>query len=169
KARKFVRVRAGVVEPMQLDALAASSSPPIAPDVIIGSYLFDTLPHEAWAVRQGKLVQQQVSVELPAGDAPECERAQLTWHDVEVDAPLFVRGYAPRVQEGSFLVPTGALECLKRVSEWANGRCLFLASDKGEPDVATMQLGGAPKLQRHGGISAMVNFDAIRCFWGWRP
>ncbi|MBL8957182.1 MAG: hypothetical protein JNK82_40790 [Myxococcaceae bacterium] len=168
-ARTFVQERAGAVEAVKLDVLQDPMGPPLAPDVVIGSYLFDTLPHDAWAVRGGRLVEQHVRVELPPGTAPECERAELHWADVETDAPAFVRGYAPRVGEGGFMLPVGALQCLKRVTEWSTGRCLVLAADKGEPDVAAVQAGGSPKLQRHGGISAMVNFDAIRAWWGWRP
>jgi len=67
------------------------------------------------------------------------------------------------------MVPTGAMKALQRVTEWSKGRCLVLAADKGEPDVRAVQAGGSPKLQRHGGISAMVNFDAVRAWWGWRP
>lgn len=169
KARQFVREREGAVEALRLDALTEGLGPPLAPDVVIASYLFDTLPHDAWAMRSGRLYAQHVRVELPQGDAPECERAVLHWEDVEVEAPAFVRGYAPRVGEGGFMIPTGALTCLKRVGAWSHGRCLVLVADKGEPSVAAVQAGGTPKLQRHGGISAMVNFDAIRAWWGWRP
>jgi len=168
-ARPFVQARAGAVEAVKLDVLQDTVGPPLAPDVVIASYLFDTLPHDAWAMRGGRLVAQHVGVELPPGDGPECERAELRWSDVETEAPPFVRGYAPRVGEGVFMVPAGALECLKRVGEWTKGRCLVLVADKGEPDVAAVQAGGSPKLQRHGGISAMVNFDALRAWWGWRP
>lgn len=169
KERPFVAERAGVVEAVKLDAVGDPLGPPLAPDVVIASYVFDTLPHDAWAKRGGRLFEQQVRVELPPGDAPECERAVLHWSDVETRAPPFVRGYAPRVGEGVFMIPTGALRCLERVTEWSHGRCLVLASDKGEPDVHAVQAGASPKLQRHGGISAMVNFDAIRAWWGWRP
>lgn len=169
RARAFVQERPGVVEALKLDALSEHDAPPMAPDVVIATYLFDTLPHDAWAVRGGKVFSRAVRVELPPGDAPECERAVLEWEDVEVSVPAFVRGYAPRVGEGVFMVPSGALKCLARVGGWAHGRCLVLAADKGEPDVAAVQTGGNPKLQRHGGISAMVNFDAVRAWWGWRP
>jgi hypothetical protein len=168
-ARAFVRARSGRVEAVKLDAFADPLGPPLAPDVVIASYLFDSLPHDAWAVRGGKLLEQQVRVELPIGEGSECERAVLHWADVETPPPPFVRGYAPRIREGVFMIPTGALQCLHRVSAWSQGRCLVLVADKGEPDVNAVQAGGSPKLQRHGGVSAMVNFDALRAFWGWRP
>ena len=169
RARRFAQERMGAVEAMRLDALSDASGPPLAPEVVIASYVFDTLPHDAWAMRGGKLFSQHVELELPEGEGPECERAVLKWSDVEVEAPAFVRGYAPRVGEGVFMIPTGALTCFKHATAWSKGRCLFLAADKGEPDVAAVQAGGSPKLQRHGGISAMVNFDALRAWWGWRP
>jgi hypothetical protein len=138
--------------------------------VVVAQYLLDSLPPEAWALRSGRLVQQQVSIGLPEGEAPPCQRAELSWHDVEVEAPAFVRGYAPRIGEGGFMIPVGAIEALKRVARWAGGRLLVLVADKGEPEAGAVQAGGSPKLQRHGGgVSALVNFDALRAFWGWRP
>lgn len=169
RSRPFVIERPGIVEAVRLDALSATQGPPLAPDVVIASYLFDSLPHDAWAVRQGQVLEQRVTVTLLPGDGPECERAGLEWADHASEVPSFVRGYAPRVGEGVFMVPVGAIACLQRVTAWASGRCLVLAADKGEPDATAVQSGGTPKLQRHGGISAMVNFDALRAWWGWRP
>ncbi|MBK7858299.1 MAG: class I SAM-dependent methyltransferase, partial [Archangiaceae bacterium] len=60
--RPFVRARAGVVEAMTLDACRESLGPPLAPDVVIANYVFDSLPHDAWALRSGKLFEQQVRV-----------------------------------------------------------------------------------------------------------
>jgi tetratricopeptide (TPR) repeat protein len=45
-----------------------------------------------------------------------------------------------------------------------------LVADKGEPGLASMPRGAEPRVQRHGGgVAAMVNFDAVRAWWGWRP
>src|SRR5581483_1688176 len=79
--------------------------------------------------------------------------------------PPFVRGYAKRVGAGAFLLPVGAFKCLQSIAGWSHGRCLVLVADKGEPALSFDE----PQLQRHGGISARVNFDALRAWWGWRP
>jgi hypothetical protein len=164
RGRRFVHQRPGVVESMRLDAIDEPLGPPMAPDVVIAQYLFDSLPHDAW-MASGRAL--HVSVELPEGDAPECERAQLSWQETDVPVPPFVRGYAKRVGSGAFMVPVGAFRCLQRIASWSSGRCLVLVADKGE---ASLSFSGETQLQRHGGgISARVNFDALKAWWGWRP
>jgi len=47
-----------------------------------------------------------------------------------------------------------------------------LVADKGEPDLEAVHRNGLgePRVQRHGGgLAALVNFDAVRAWWGWRP
>ena len=48
------------------------------------------------------------------------DEAQARLKQAAVDAPPVVRGYAPRVGEGVFMIPVGALTCLTRVSEWSH-------------------------------------------------
>jgi hypothetical protein len=165
RGRAFVRRRPGVIEALRLDAVDEQLGPPLAPDVVIASYLFDSLPHDAWSVTKGRVRPVHVGVTLPPGSGPECDRADVSWLEADSEVPPFVRGYAPRVGEGRFLLPVGAFKCLERVTAWSHGRTLVLVADKGEPNVPA----GPLKLQRHGGVSAMVNFDALKAWWGWRP
>lgn len=133
------------------------------PLVAIAAYHFDSLPHALYRKRGGALDEGRVTL---TGTLPEVE-----WEfDFAPAGKLdpFVRGYARAAPEGPFLVPVGALRCLRALARLGGGQLLCLAADKGPRTFEQLAALPFPPLARHGSVSASVNFHALRAWAGWR-
>ncbi len=132
--------RDGRLSFQRLDAMA----PPRfdGPCVFLAHYLFDTLPHAAWRLREGALRQGFVD------DAWRWDfRPCTATHPELAGRP-----------DGTYLVPVGAARALKAWAAAVSGPLLVLAADKGvEPRSATQD----PQLALHDSISAGVDFQAL--------
>ena len=139
------------------------------PLVVIANYVFDSLPQDAFAVKEGSISEILVSVES-AGNSISPQA--LSYSNVPVAPqryadPLWNRvleHYRLTLASATVLFPTAALNVLQQLSHWSDGRMLVLASDKGFAYEDELRLAcGAPPLEFHSGncFSQIVNFDAI--------
>ncbi len=146
------------------------------PLAVVANYFFDSLPQDAFALREGVLHECLVSVSSPRPE-PEVEaedfleQAAVSFEDHEVsgacygDAELdgILEDYRERLDGVTLLFPSGALRCLRRLQRLAGERLLLLSGDKGhasEDELSDRSSGVS--LVRHGGaFSLMVNYDAI--------
>ncbi|KFA88223.1 hypothetical protein Q664_42655 [Archangium violaceum Cb vi76] len=146
------------------------------PLAVVANYFFDSIPQDAFSVHDGVLHECLVSVSSP-GPGPEVEaedfleQAAVSFEDHEVrgarygDAELdgILEDYRERLGDATFLFPSTALRCLRRLQRLSGGRLLLLSGDKGHAsqDELSDRSSGV-SLVRHGGaFSLMVNYDAI--------
>ena len=162
-------VQQGRLSFRQLDALAPGGlEVGEGPVVLVANYLFDSLPHDAWQVEAGRATAQHVEV-WSAG--PDAALEQTDWKLVaaadRVEPAL--HGYGAHLGAGRFLWPTGALACLNAFAALLGRPHLWLIADKGPGTAGQVRGQDTAQLAKHGCISAMVNFDALRAWAGWRP
>lgn len=146
-----------------------------APLVVVANYVFDSLPADLYAIRDGAV--HEVGLTLSA-DTPEIDpcdleairRVQLTWETAEAPAPStgwpqldsVLHRYAEVLDTTMVLLPTAALGCLERLATAANGPTLALVADKGWAHLRDLAGLGPPAVVPDGGsFSVMVNFDAV--------
>jgi len=155
------------------------------PLVLIANYVFDSLPQDAFVVQDGQmfealLTSKTVAVSAQDGDeGPEAAlrvdtlaQLQLSYRNVPVPANRYQEShwndileiYRGRLPAATVLFPHTALETLRELAGFTDGRMLVLAADKGyvhETDLTSSQ--GLPAFEWHGAdcFSQMVNFDAI--------
>ena len=161
-----------------LAPLLAGRTSPVPPGarVLIANYLFDSLPQDAFVIREGEIAEALVttrSAQSDARGAPALSQLQLTWKNVPVPPGRYpdpswnriLEHYRSRLPAATVLFPSGALQLLDQARRAAAGaRLLLLAADKGytaEDDLAFSQ--GTPTLEFHGPdcFSQTVNFDAL--------
>lgn len=138
------------------------------PVVVVANYLFDSLPHDAWRADGGEALAQHVELWSPElGAALE----HTDWKFVEATAPADppVLGYAARVGSGRFLWPTGPIASLSALAARLRRPHLWLIADKGPATADEVRGQDTASLAKHGCVSALVNFDALRAWAGWRP
>src|SRR5215469_1859944 len=166
-----------------LNAKSSAASP--GPLVLIANYVFDSLPQDAFVVQDGKILEALVTTSSPAvsaqegGEDPEAalrvdtlSQLQLSYRNVPVPTNRYQESrwndileiYRGRLPGATILFPCAALETLRDLAGFTDGRMLVLAADKGyvhETDLTSSQ--GLPALEWHGAdcFSQMVNFDAI--------
>jgi hypothetical protein len=159
----------GLLACEQLDALAPQGLRlGQGPALVVANYLFDSLPHDAWRAEAGVPSAQHVEVWTQTGSFA---LDQTGWNFVDakqVPEPG-VLGYSHRVGSGRFLWPSGPLACVQAVAKQLRRPQLWLIADKGPGTLEQVRGQDTTDLARHGCISAMVNFDALRAWAGWRP
>src|SRR5262249_51860991 len=115
------------------------------PMVLIANYVFDSLPQDAFEVRDGELYECLIDADsdalLPpvAHKAPHNEPVELSYSERPCpdnfygrdDLDAILRGYGASVRDGAFLFPVGALQCLETIGEISRGRFMLLTADKG--------------------------------------
>jgi putative S-adenosyl-L-methionine-dependent methyltransferase len=144
-----------------------------APLVVIANYVFDSLPQDAFVIREGQLHEELLTTTSSSETAVSLADLQLSftaspanpqrYHD-----PLWnsiLQEYCSRLKAGSFFFPAAALELVQQLGRASDGRMLLLAADKGfayEEELALTQ--PPPALEFHASrrcFSTLVNFHAI--------
>ena len=142
------------------------------PFVVIANYVFDSLPQDAFVVRDGKMFEALVSTTAPAVASPSLSQLQLSYTNAELSPDRYrdpawnyvLELYRNTLSAGTLLFPYSALTFLKEIIEQTDGPVLALVADKGFPHQEEGALWqGAPTLEFHGSncFSQMVNLDAI--------
>jgi len=146
-----------------------------APLVVVANYVFDSLPAEVYAVRQGAIHEVGLTIlaDVPTLDRQEpnaLSRVRLEWKAAEEPAPTtgnqaldsVLARYAELLDSTMVTVPTTALSCLERLAAASAAPVLALVGDKGYSHLRDLAGQGPPVLAPDAGsFSLMVNFDAI--------
>ncbi|MGQ4646026.1 SAM-dependent methyltransferase [Lyngbya aestuarii] len=146
---------------------------------VIGNYLFDCIPNDLFEVKDGQLYECLVSL---TDDKEETVTEQLlNLEDVEVQYHLqtcrkdyykrdiwnqVLKLYPAALNQGAFLFPTGALQCLENLQTLSQGRFMFLSGDKGQSRIEAFEGRRKPSLMKHGKFcfSLSVNYHALSTY-----
>jgi hypothetical protein len=138
------------------------------PVVGIANYVFDTLRHDAFAIRGGELLETLVRLPddadgVPSGDA----LSEIQWETapcgpVPADLGLVLDHYRDTLDDTTVLVPVGGMRCLDFLADLTSGVCCTLVADKGHSTPVELCSHEAPSVVFHGNaFSLMVNFDFL--------
>lgn len=135
------------------------------PLVVIGNYLFDSIPADAFAVGDGELEECLLAVEgedVPSMELTWSRRSAVPYGDADLDALL--AHYRTVLRDTVVTIPRVGIECVRRLRALSGDRLLVLAGDKAHNTVPSLAHRSEPDLDRHGGsFSVMVNVHAL----GW--
>lgn len=142
------------------------------PLVVIANYVFDSLPQDAFLVKDGKLSEFVVTTSRGDNASEALSTLQRSYRTIEVSANRYpdqswneiLNHYRSRLSDATVFFPVQALKTAQQLASVSDGRMLLLAADKGfayEEDLLYSQ--GPPAIEFHGAscFSQMVNFDAI--------
>lgn len=168
---------AGILEFERFQVGAEIHSPFLSssggPLVVIANYVFDSLPQDAFEIKDKQIFETLVSTtEQEAAGNKTLSALQRSYKNVPVGSQRYsdefwnkiLDQYQIHLPAGMVLFPCAALEVLREFRRLTDGRMLVLAGDKGfahEEDLALCQ--GPPTIEFHGPncFSQMVNLDAI--------
>lgn len=143
------------------------------PIVLIGNYVFDTIPQDAFYIKDGVLYEMQATIYSNTKDSKQENilnniRVNYDYNPVgiqyyeEAKYQNLLKQYQNQLAETSFLIPKLSLDCLEQVKKWSNGDFMLLSSDRGflhEKDLFDQEL---PGIAIHDGcFSLPVNFHAL--------
>src|SRR5260370_34765316 len=186
-------VERGILQSELLDVSEQINSPFLAPGtaqtkgysagplVVIANYVFDSLPHDAFVIEDGKVFEVLQTTGRPGEPGSDVARQaldklQFSYRNVEIATRRYpdptwnsiIESYRRCLPRATILFPSQALKTLQAIGKFTDGTMLVLAADKGyvhEKDLCRSQ--DAQKLEFNSSncFSQMVNFDAIaKCF-----
>jgi tetratricopeptide (TPR) repeat protein len=152
--------------------------PPQSPLIVIANYVFDSLPHDAFVIKEGQvfeLLQTTAAAHQDASNNPREALSRLklsythaavttTGHYPEDSWNSILDLYRRRLPAATVLFPSQALRTLGALGKLTDGTMLVLAADKGYLHEDSLLLSeGRPTYEFHSAncFSQMVNFDAI--------
>jgi len=152
--------------------------PPQSPLIVIANYVFDSLPHDAFVIKEGQvfeLLQTTAAAHQDASNNPReaLSRLKLSYTHAAVTTPghypedswnSILDLYRRRLPAATVLFPSQALRTLGALGKLTDGTMLVLAADKGYLHEDSLLLSeGRPTYEFHSAncFSQMVNFDAI--------
>ena len=145
------------------------------PLIVLANYVFDSIPSDAFSVRNRQLYENLVTL-IPPQEAsdlndPELiDRIQINFEEHPItsnyyDDPNFnkiLENYRQRLQDTTVLFPRVALNCIRNLRHLSGDRLLLISADKGYSHEQALLNRGNPSLTRHGNcFSLMVNYHAI--------
>ncbi len=145
------------------------------PVVVIANYVLDVLVHDAFSVRDGKLNEVRIGVEI-GKKMPEIIGSKEVFESLafnrtatpvkfpyynEPDLDSVLKSYSTTLKSATFLFPVSALRFMEKVGQMSGGRMLMIVSDKAY--IRTDQLEGQNGLNLAvtGSFSAIINLDAV--------
>jgi|SRR5579864_7450867 len=169
----------GALEFDQFDLLnpaAFQVQHPGNPIVVIGNYIFDSIPQDAYTLRDGHVFRNVVTIGADSPDldltAPDSRvRISITFDadtqptNVEDDPDPIIgdilRAYQHRLHDTSVLIPRTAMACVRFFHELGGGRGLCLIGDLGDTQLEELEGHGPPGFGAGGGFWLPVNFHAL--------
>jgi len=155
----------------------SASQPANGPLVLIANYVFDSLPQDAFVIKEGQIFEALVTTTADRrtdGDSRtgELSRLKLSYKNASISPNRYshsswhhiLETYRNNLPACTVLFPSVALQILQELGDSANGGMLAIVADKGflhESDLSFCQ--GPPAFEFHTAncFSQTVNFDAI--------
>lgn len=143
--------------------------------MVVGNYIFDTVPHDAFSVQNHTLFEARCSVETKSSNIEnrkpkDLEKLNVSFRKSPVkkfypeynDSLIAVLNeYKESLQDTTFLIPISGIKTLDMLANIAGGRMLLISTDKGATHLAEIEGRGDPSVVFHGSFSMMVNFHAM--------
>ncbi len=145
------------------------------PLFVICNYLFDTLPHDAFKIRDGKLYETELLIQEKVESSKQSianyfDNISFDFKQNPINTNYYsnnslnhvLASYQEHFKNSSFLIPIGGINALENIRKFTKSHLVLLLADKGIADFALFDgIEQNPNIARHGSISMSVNFDAI--------
>ena len=146
----------------------------VNPIILIANYFFDSIPQDSFAIADGQLCHNLLSVissqpEDDLADAAIWDRLEFAYESVPLAEPPYaddayneiLAEYEATLPETSLTFPNVGLDCLKFWQQFGHGRQLLLTSDRGYTLMESLPGQEDPLPNLHGSFSLMVNYHAL--------
>lgn len=144
------------------------------PITVIANYIFDTVSHDAFNVRGGKVYELMTTLKTDADNM----KSGKPMDESKIDVRFSIRGvegdryedpalnavledYKKLLHDSNILIPIAGIRSMQAIRRWSNDKVFLLASDKGYGTLQEIENLSQPRLVFHGSFSMMVNFDAV--------
>ncbi len=146
------------------------------PLVAIANYFFDTIRQDAFRINNHQLevglvtMERTVQSEAELAECPQFDQITLNYRYEPVSSENYypeaefnriLADYEREIENGSVIMPIGALRTLQNLRALSEDNLVLLSSDKAYSEMNHMLLYRQHNFAVHGSFSYMVNYDAI--------
>ena len=149
------------------------------PICMVGNYIIDTLPHDAFDVIDNKAHASLITTDLEHPENKEITDANILnymkheFHSKPIEGEFYndkilneiISEYASEFEEASFLIPIGGIKCIKALKALSSGDFILISADKGVADTKTFEGIEEPFIEASDYAALMVNFDSIKRYF----
>jgi len=143
------------------------------PVFMVCNYLFDSLAHDAFQVRDHKLYEAQIKIDSDADWANYFAKAKFSYQYTPISSEYYtdpnlnkiLATYCQNLETGTFMIPVGGIDCIKAVAKFTQQHLILLLADKGQASIDLFDGLEDPDISVHGSVSLMVNFDALQQYF----
>jgi len=143
------------------------------PVFMLCNYLFDSLSHDAFQVRNGKLHEVQIKIDGDADWEEYFAKAKFSYEYLPIETNYYddqhlneiLKHYEQELDDGTFMIPIGGIDCVTAVQKFTNAHLVLLIADKGHATINLFDDLTEPDITEHGSISLMVNFEALKRYY----
>ena len=131
--------------------------PKVKAPLLIGNYLFDSLPQDIYRVKEGELYEGRVEIR-----GTTLDEAEIDYHFTKLKTaptPLLAQ-YQKELESATFFIPTGVFDLFSQLDKQYEQNYTFLMADKG-PTKTTDFSEQIPRVEKFGCYYFPVNFDAL--------
>lgn len=153
-------------------------NPQSNPMVVMGNYLFDTIPNDIYRAKYDLLEEgtTKLTTEKNVDNlANGLDDIKISDIDIDIVYKQFsedkiknpaqltiLKEYVKKLKNASFLFPVGAFACIERLRQMSNDQFMLIATDKGYTHLEEIEGRKTPRVVSHDGcFSMMVNFHAM--------
>lgn len=142
------------------------------PLAVIANYVFDSLPHDFFEIREGQLSARLVRCKADKDQntiADIARSTQLEYRDEACGADFYedsdfrniLEQYQAEEKNLNLSMPVGGLSAVKKLSSLTSGPMFMLASDFGDSDMMSIRSLPVRRIATNGCYSVRVNFEAV--------
>ncbi len=143
------------------------------PIFMLCNYLFDSLSHDVFQVRNHQLHEIQIKIDSDADWENYFSKAKFSYKYEPISSDYYddpnlnkiLKHYSEALENGTFMMPTGGVDCINTVKQFTKAHLILLLADKGQANSDLFDGLDEPDISVHGSVSLMVNFDAIRQYF----
>jgi tetratricopeptide (TPR) repeat protein len=144
------------------------------PITVFSNYVFDTVSHDAFTVKNNQLYASLVSLKtqsqnIQQGKPVVLEDVHISYDAVDIDENYYdnpdfnavLNKYKNMLHHSQILFPIAGLKAVANLRKLSNDKLFLVSTDKGYSFVDEMEGLDYPYVAFHGSFSMMVNFHAI--------
>ncbi len=143
------------------------------PIFMLSNYLFDSLAHDAFQVRDKKLHEVQIKIDSDADWEEYFAKAKFSYEYLPVNTDYYedpvlnqiLTSYEKDLDDNTFMIPIGGIDCVNELKKFTSAHLVLLLADKGHANIALFDELNEPDITEHGSVSLMVNFDALKRYF----
>lgn len=144
------------------------------PILVFANYIFDTVAHDCFSVKEGKLREVKLHVRTEEDNfknkqVVSMDKLEIGFAESDMEDSFYeedslnkvLQTYKETLQQTNVLIPISGIRSIAKLLKLSHDKLFLISSDKGYTSIQDLDRLGYPAFSFHGSFSMMVNFHSI--------